>query len=112
MRKCVRRREPPLERLSTFGQKGDGTILGFLLFFGVAFAPILRPSTLIESEAIAETAPIRSRFFLRGSKLLSARVRKKSSPRSPRPRRDRRTRPPTLRTSPTPIFSRPARSAP
>ena len=40
------------------------------------------------------------------------RVRRKSSPRSPRPRRDRRTRPPTSRTSPTPIFSHPAHSAP
>jgi len=52
-----------LERLCPFERKRNGTIVAFLLFFGVAFAPILRPATLIESQAIAETAPITEPFL-------------------------------------------------
>jgi hypothetical protein len=51
-----------LERVRRFERKQHGTIV-LLLFFGVVFAPVLRPATLIESETIAETAPIREPFL-------------------------------------------------
>jgi hypothetical protein len=51
-----------LERLCPFERKRSGTIVVFL-FFGVVFAPVLRPATLIEPEAIAETAPIGEPFL-------------------------------------------------
>jgi hypothetical protein len=52
-----------LERVRLFERKQHGTIVVLvLLFFGVVFAPVLRPATLIESETIAETAPIGEPF--------------------------------------------------
>ena len=57
-----------MERVGLFKRKQRGTIV-VLAFFGVVFAPVLWPAPLTESETIAETAPLGSRFFLRGSKL-------------------------------------------
>ena len=51
-----------MERLCLFERNRIGTIVVFL-FFGVVFAPFLRPATLIESDAIAETAPIGEPFL-------------------------------------------------
>ena len=51
-----------MERLCLFERKRNGTIVVFL-FFGVVFARVLRPVTLIEPEAIAETAPIGEPFL-------------------------------------------------
>ena len=61
-----------MERVGLFKRKQRGTIVGAVLSlpsFGVVFAPVLRAAPLNESETIAETAPLGSRFFLRGSKL-------------------------------------------
>ena len=52
-----------MERLCPFERNRHGTILVALRFFSVVFAPFLRPATLIESEAIAETAPIAEPFL-------------------------------------------------
>jgi len=49
---------------------------------GAVFAPVLRPATLSNRKRSRETAPHRSRFFLRGSIFLP--VRKRSSPQSHR----------------------------
>jgi hypothetical protein len=50
-----------LEWVCFFKRKQRGTIV--VAFFGVIFAPVLRPATLTESETIAETAPNREPFL-------------------------------------------------
>jgi len=54
-----------LGRIFLFERKQLGTILFalFLLIFGLVFAPVLRPAALVESETIAETAPIGEPFL-------------------------------------------------
>jgi len=54
-----------LGRFCLVERKRHGTNVALFLLFvlSVVFALVLRPATLIDSETIAETAPIGSRFF-------------------------------------------------